>query len=286
MAIIIKDILAECVDILSKARVESPLADAEILLANIMQWPRWRIWANTASEISEDKYRELIKAINKRAQRVPLPYITGFKEFYGYEFIVDENVLIPRPETELLVEEAIKYIKENGIKNAVEIGIGSGAITVSLALETNANIFAVDISPNALLVAKKNITKHGVDSKIRLFEGDLLTPLIDNQICCPDIIIANLPYIPTVDRDTLETEVKDFEPGIALFSGDDGLTAIRRLITQSTKYCKEDTVLGIEFGIGQENAILTHLNANGWSEYKIIRDYSGIIRHIFAKFMG
>jgi release factor glutamine methyltransferase len=226
-----------------------------------------------------------MKIISKRVQRIPLPYITGHKEFFSRDFFVNENVLIPRPETELLVEEAIKYIIDGDIKNITEIGTGSGAIAVSIAMDTDdAHIIAVDISQDALNTAKINIDRYAMADKITLVQGNLLIPLINQQLPEPEIIIANLPYVPLNDIDTLEPEVKNHEPKIALFAGPDGLDTIKELITQASSYCEKGTILGLEFGIGQETLITDFLKINGWDVEKIICDYSGIIRHIFAKF--
>ncbi len=284
MAIIIKDALKNSEEILKSAGIDAALADAEILLAHLVKWPRWRLWANCFNEISDESYAEFLKIIDIRAQRIPLPYITGCKEFYGREFLINKNVLIPRPETELLVEEAIKYILDNNLTTAADIGTGSGAIAISLALETDAHVYTVDISSLALSTAIRNIEAFEITNKITTYEGNLLKPLIDGNISSPDIIIANLPYIPLTDKNTLEPEVKDFEPGIALFSGTDGLDAIRELILQASGYCKKGTIIGLEFGIGQKNAIAECLTNNSWKIDKIIFDYSGIIRYIFAKF--
>jgi release factor glutamine methyltransferase len=285
MAIVIKNALNICEEMLKDAGVESPLADAEILLSHMLNWPRWKIWANVYGEIPADTYLEYMKIISKRVQRIPLPYITGHKEFFSRDFFVNENVLIPRPETELLVEEAIKYIIDFEIKNVTEIGTGSGAIAVSIAMDTDdAHIIAVDISQDALNTAKINIDRYAMADKITLVQGNLLIPLINQQLPEPEIIIANLPYVPLNDIDTLEPEVKNHEPKIALFAGPDGLDTIKELIMQASSYCKEGTILGLEFGIGQEIPITDFLKINGWNIEKIICDYSGIIRHIFAKF--
>ncbi|MEI6520980.1 MAG: peptide chain release factor N(5)-glutamine methyltransferase, partial [bacterium] len=142
----------------------------------------------------------------------------------------------------------------------------------------------IDISQDALNTAKINVDKYNLADKITLLQGNLLTPLINTKMPPPDIIIANLPYVPLIDKDTLEPEVKDHEPGIALFAGHDGLDTIKELIQQASLYCKNGTIIGLELGIGQENAITDFLSINGWKVEKIISDYSGIIRHIFTEY--
>ena len=240
------------------------------------------------SKSDNPKLQEFKKRSNNNE---PLAYITGYQPFMGLDFIVDQNVLIPRPETELLVEEAIKICKRNSrfdIRysidysrlSIIDIGTGSGAIAVTLAkLIPNATVVATDISSEAIEIAKNNANKHGVSVSFR--KGTLFEPLKEEKF---DVIVSNPPYIPTDDIQSLEPNVKGFEPILALDGGKDGLDIIRKLISEAKHYLKPNGYLLFEFGFGQSEAIEKLLKHHNYSNIEIIQDYASIPRIALANF--
>jgi release factor glutamine methyltransferase len=211
----------------------TPRLDAELLLAHLLGWGRARLLAEADAPVAEAVAAEYARLLERRAELVPVAYLTGHKEFYGLEFAVDARVLVPRPETELLVEQAIAWAAKHPRPLAVaDIGTGSGAIAVALAKHLPAaTVYAVDLSPAALEVARANATRHGV--AVQFFQGDLLASLPRGQI---DILISNPPYL-------------------ALDGGPDGLDVYRRLLRDAPAYLKSPGMLLLELGAGQDTAV-------------------------------
>ena len=222
--------------------------------------------------------------MQRRVQREPLAYIVGHKEFFGLEFEVDRDVLIPRPETELLVEQAIQIahqIAPDGELQVADIGTGSGAIAVSLAVsQPDTTVDAVDWSVEALAVAARNCRRHGVDSRVRLFRGDLLLALPEPV----DIVVANLPYIGRSEFATIAPEIRLFEPVEALDGGEEGLDLIRRLLEQAVRQRKPPQVILLEIGATQGQAVLDM--AGGifpGAEVSLLQDYAGLDRIVTVR---
>jgi release factor glutamine methyltransferase len=229
-----------------------------------------------------DKYREMIK---KRAQRTPVAYITEKKEFMSLEFKVTEGVLIPRPDTENLVEAVIEHCSQNEIKNPqiIDVGTGSGAIAVSLAhYIEDAKVVGVDISPSALKIARHNMEKHKLSERMSILKSDLLTEFIKREIKGIDIIVSNPPYIAKAEMDELSPEVKK-EPKTALEAGEDGLDYYRSLIPQSEKIIKNGGKIFLEIGYQQAEAVKNLFGAN-WTEIEVKKDYSENDRIVSATF--
>lgn len=229
---------------------------------------------NLASK-DDPKYKEFKKRIDNNE---PLAYISGTQPFYGFNFFVDNNVLIPRPETELLVEICLDTLMpgHNESLSILDIGTGSGAIAVCLAkyLE-NATITAVDISKGSLSVAKKNADHHKVSHRIIHAQSNLFRSIRSQAF---DAIISNPPYIPTSDIEGLEPNVRDHEPRLALDGGQDGLDIIRKIISGSKNYLKPNGYLFLEFGFGQSGHVKILLEESGYKNIQIIKDYAGIDR--------
>lgn len=208
--------------------------------------------------------------IERRSKNEPIAYIVGTQPFWDLEFFVDSNVLIPRPETEILVEKAIELIKKQGLRLVADIGTGSGCIAITLAKHLpQIKVIAIESSPKALEVAKKNAKKYGVEKQIEFIQGNFLEPIKGRQV---DLIVSNPPYIPSKDLETLMPDVRDFEPHQALDGGSDGLDFIRKLLKANTKH------LIFEFCFGQSPAIRKLC-----PDVKIIKDYSGIDRIAIIK---
>lgn len=261
--------------------VESSRLDAEVLLSRVLGKERIYLYVHFDQPLQQaelSRFREMIK---KRVQRIPVAYILGEKEFMGMDFLVSPAVLIPRPDTEILVENVIERLKNAGNVNIVDIGTGSGAIAVSiLAKCSNVSGVAVDISSKALAVAKENATKHNVDMRLEFIKSDVYGNLPDRQF---DAIISNPPYIPDEDIAGLEPEVKH-EPHGALAGGKDGLDFYRRLIQEGIKFLKPDGFMAFEVGIDQAEDVADLGRQTGvFHHFEIIKDYGNIDRVVIMK---
>lgn len=263
--------------------------EAEILLSYFLKMNRSKMYLNGDRELKNKEKLQLEDMIEKRIEKIPLQYITKYQEFMGMNFLVEKGVLIPRPETEILVEEVIKRLKNfkysNNLK-VVDLGTGTGIIAVSIAkFIEDVIIYATDISKNSLQIALKNAQKHDCKDKIIFLQGDLFEPFIGrigkNSL---DGIISNPPYINSYDFKSLSPEVKNNEPKIALFGGIDGLGYYRKIIKKSPQYLKKNGFLALEVGLNQskmvEELILKENNFN--QDIEIIKDYLGIERVVIA----
>jgi release factor glutamine methyltransferase len=216
-------------------------------------------------------YAELLE---RRRQGEPIQYITGETEFYGLPFRVTPDVLIPRPETEHLVEKVLELAANFAAPRIVDVGTGSGCIAITLAHKlTHAAITAIDLSTVALTVARDNAKRNGVD--LRFLEGDLLAPVAGERF---EIVVSNPPYVPTADRESLSVEVRDYEPAQALFAGEDGLEVYRRLIPAAFDALIPSGFVVLEIGYGQSPAITEMLARCGFAQIEFVPDLQGIPR--------
>lgn len=262
--------------------METPRLDAEVLLSHVLKKERIYLYVHfdeplETGELAE--YRELVK---RRVQHVPVAYLTGNREFMGLEFEVTPAVLIPRPETELLVQTAIEGLREvEGEKLFADIGTGSGAICLSvLHYVPGARGETVDISAEALKIAEKNGARLGVSDRIEFHEGDLLEPLKGRRF---HAVLSNPPYIPNGDIEGLAREVRDAEPRLALEGGSDGLDFYRRLSREVPDFLEKDGFLAMEIGIDQAQPIRRMLETEGWtSKLEVYKDLAGIERVVVA----
>ncbi len=241
----------------------------------------WLI-AHDDEPLAPDAAATFCDLIERRLAGEPIQYITGEAEFYGLPFHVNRDVLIPRPETEHLVEKAIALAQKlrlsgaNPVPRIVDVGTGSGAIAVALAHALpSAEITATDISPEALAVAKANAARHGVAPRMRFFEGDLLEPVAGEQF---EMVVSNPPYVPESDRATLDVEVRNYEPAQALFAGEDGLAIYRCLIPAAFGALVPGGCVALEIGCGQQVAIQALLACAGFSGIEFFGDLQGIPR--------
>jgi release factor glutamine methyltransferase len=281
----IKELLNRSDQFLAERGIESSRLDVEVLMADLLDMERINLYVKYDYPLKNneiDKYREMIK---KRAQRTPVAYITEKKEFMSLEFKVTEGVLIPRPDTENLVEAVIEHCSQNEIKNPqiIDVGTGSGAIAVSLAhYIEDAKVVGVDISPSALKIARHNMEKHKLSERMSILKSDLLTEFIKREIKGIDIIVSNPPYIAKAEMDELSPEVKK-EPKTALEAGEDGLDYYRSLIPQSEKIIKNGGKIFLEIGYQQAEAVKNLFGAN-WTEIEVKKDYSENDRIVSATF--
>ncbi len=249
----IGEIITKTVPFLNEKKIPNPRLEADLMLAEVLNYPRVKLysqWDQPLQPAEVQRYREIIV---KRVQGQPLAYLTGNKSFLSWEFAVNPSVLIPRPETEILVEAAFDLVKSKDQITGVDIGTGSGIIAVSLAkLLPNSIWFATDISQEALEVAKENAHSLGVDSRITFLNGDLFQSLFDKEVSLGkfDLIVSNPPYIPHDELEKLQPEVKQ-EPKLALDGGPDGLEIFRRLIPQAYDILADEGFLIFEHGYDQ-----------------------------------
>ena len=256
--------------------------DAETLLMHTVSLSRADLIAHPARELTASHLTAFEAAISRRLRHEPIQYITGQQEFYGLTLAVTPAVLIPRPETEHLVEAVLERLRKDRPVTIADIGTGSGAIAIALAAHLlQAEVTAVDLSPAALAVAQRNAGTHHFDGQIRLLLSDLLEALPpDRQTDYFDAIVSNPPYVPTSDTPLLHPQVRDHEPATALYAGGDGLDVYRRLVPQAQRALKPGGLLALEIGHGQRDALAALLE--GWSNVCFLDDLQAIPRVALA----
>jgi release factor glutamine methyltransferase len=266
-------------DFLAKRDVESPRLQAELLLAHQLKMPRMKLYLNFDRALSAedtDAYREWIK---RRSQREPLQHIIGSTSFCGYEIAVNRHALVPRPETEILAESGWTFLTSRDSASALDLGTGTGCIAIALTAKCpNAKISASDISPDALALAKENALKN--NAQIEFLQGDGFAALPPEARF--DLIISNPPYIPTAEIETLQPEVRDFDPRQALDGGADGLDFYRRFAKEAKTFLKLDGKIMLEFGDGQAPAIRKIFENEKWIVEAVKDDYSQRARILIA----
>lgn len=255
--------------------------DAELLLLHTLQISRVTLLTHPGRELSAEQQSLYRASIRRRLQHEPIQYITGEQEFYGLLLDVTPAVLIPRPETEHLVEAVLARLPKDVPLQIADIGAGSGAIAIALAIHLpQAEITALDLSPEALAVAAANARKHRVANRVHRIQSDLLSA-VNQSGQSFDSIVSNPPYIPESDRASLHPQVRDHEPAAALFAGPDGLDLYRRLIPQAHAALKPNGLLALEIGHGQREAIAALLES--WQEVSFVDDLQQIPRVVLAR---
>ncbi len=253
--------------------------DAELLLGAAAGKKRFELFMDSCAELSEEVFRKYAGFIERRRQSVPVDYILGRTEFMSLPFNVDDRVLIPRRETEILVERALKFLVSG--QRLLDIGTGSGNIAVSSAYYSGCAVCASDVSGRALDSARANASLNGVSGLIEFFKGDMFEPFKESGLKDFDMIVSNPPYIRTGDMENLQEETARYEPPLALCGGEDGLSFYRRIANESPAFLREGGILLLETGYDQASAVSAMLRANGFAA-GIIRDYSGIDRVVEA----
>jgi len=272
----IADLLSKAESILSSSGVIEPRREALSLLALAIRKDKTFLYAHPEHELDESDVARFESMLERRADREPLQYISGVQEFYGLDFEVTPDVLIPRPETEMVVEKAIEIIGD-APGRFCEIGIGSGCIAVSILRNCpKARAVGLDISDAALRVASRNAERHDLASRLDLIVSDVFDDLADRDEF--DLIVSNPPYVPARDIDGLQVEVRDFEPHVALTDGSDGLSIIRRIVTGSTTRLKQGGTLLIEIGFDQSAKVADLFESEEWEPPRFYPDLQGIPR--------
>lgn len=267
---------------LDKKNVESPRANAEILLSEILKVKRLDLYLSFDKPLTDSEINLYREAIKKRGMRIPLQYIVGQVDFYGLKIMVNENVLIPRPETELLVEKIIGEVKNKSELKILDIGSGSGNISLTLAKNiSDSFVQGIDISPEAVNIANEN-AKINLISNVNFSQKDIFE---DEIISFGkfDIIVSNPPYVSISDYQNLEPELKNYEPKIALTDDDDGLRFYRRIALLLKHLLNSNGKLFLELGAGQFQTIKEIFISSGIQNIKVFKDYQGIDRIFFGE---
>ncbi len=281
------DLLSQGAGRLTHAGIESARLDAEVLLADALALSREQLMVAAAAPLRPEQAKRFEALLQRRLRREPVAYITGRREFWSLDFQVTRAVLIPRPETERLIEAALLL----GVEMAwhqplrvLDIGTGSGAIAVSLAKEMpTALIFATDISPAALAVARHNALRHGVADRIMFFAGDMLAALSE-QSARFDLLVSNPPYIRRAEIAKLESEVRDWEPHGALDGGPDGLNCYRLIAAQAWRYLNPHGAVALEIDAALSSQVAALFErADRYKEVAVMQDYAGRDRVVIAK---
>ena len=257
--------------------VESPRLDAEVLLSHILQKERIYLYVHFDEPLEAPELARFREMIKQRVQRIPVAYIIGYREFMALRFAVSPAVLVPRPDTEILVEAVLERLRDKVAPAVVDIGTGSGAIALSLLKNLpQATAAAVDISPAALDVARENAAALEVADRVTFYQGDLYGPVAGRTFAA---IVSNPPYIPDADIAGLEPEVREFEPQSALAGGADGLDFYRRLVAGGAGLLEPGGFIAFEVGIHQAAAVAALAeNRPEFGKTEIIKDYAGIDR--------
>jgi release factor glutamine methyltransferase len=276
----VRQALEQGIALLTQAGQQSARLAAQVLLGHVLGVERTSLYAYPETRLTPEQVQQFFTLIERRGRGEPVAYLVGHREFYGLDFLVDRRVLIPRPETELLVETALSVCRQRFDAGqtpiVADIGTGSGAIPITLAVQEPRlpYLYATDISMDALEVAGLNCRRHHVEQRIRLLHGDLLTPLPESV----DVFTANLPYVGTNEMDVLDPDVRGYEPHLALFSGDEGLDLLRRLFLQArqSRVVSEGAVFLLEIGYRQREP-LTEIVHEVWPQAVVTfrKDYAG-----------
>ncbi len=266
--------------ILKNSSILSAKLDAELLLTFTLNIPREKILLNLEKKLNKSEIINYLKLLNKRKKKEPISSISGKKFFWKYEFLLNQDVLAPRSETELLVEEVLKILKFSNNINVLDVGIGSGCILISLLKERKQwRGIGLDISALAIKIAKINAKIQHVENRIKFLNSDIDKISIGKY----DLIVSNPPYINKIGYNNLDLGVKNYEPKSALYGGVDGLRIIEKVIYKSNDILKKNGLLAMEIGLGQYYKVSELLKKNKFYIIKTVKDYQNIKRCLIAK---
>ena len=277
------EVIQRSSEFLGKRGVESPRLQTELLLAQVLNLPRMKLYLDFERQLNEGELDRMRQWVKRRGDREPFQHIVGTTSFGGLELEVTPDALIPRPETELLAERAWNFLNSrNGAPaQALDFGTGSGCLAIALARHSTATVDALDVSEAALALAKRNAERHQLSARIQFHLGDGFQALPAGSRF--DLIVSNPPYIPAGDIAGLEPEVRDHDPRVALDGGADGLDFYRRLAAGAGALLNAGGLLMVELGDDQDPAARALFEAGGWSVEAIEKDYSGRTRILIAK---
>ncbi len=262
---------------LEKVGIDDAKIDAFLLLEAGIGIDKAKYYLDKEKEISKEEEKRFFDMIDRRVNHEPCQYIIGKTNFMGFDINVNKNVLIPRQDTESVVEETLKRIPSNA--KVLDMCTGSGCIAIALKkLKENIDVYAVDISTDALEVAKKNIDENNCD--IKLIQSDLFENIEDDLFF--DVIVSNPPYVTDEEYEKLLPEVKNFEPKLALVAGKEGLDIYKRLILEAKKHLKDDGMVSLEIGCNQAKDVSDILEENGYHNIEVLKDLPGLDRNVIA----
>jgi len=277
MPLTLAQALKQGVELLEKEGIPAPRLTAEVLLSHAIRQDRAYLYAHSKDELTGLWWIHYGRYLHERLQGKPTQYITHRQEFYGRCFLVGPGVLIPRPETEHLVEAAVGAARKRGHRRILDVGTGSGAIAISIALEAGVQVLASDISIAALSVARQN--REALNAPVTFFAGDLLEAVGRESF---DLVVSNPPYVPARDKANVQREVREWEPEVALYGGEDGDEIYRRLIVQAGDVVRPAGQLMMEMGYRSLEQIRPIL-AEHWTNISVIDDLAGLPRVIVAQ---
>ncbi len=268
---------------LTKHGSDSPRLDTEVLLAYARKCERIRLYTNYEDIVTEEERTLMRELVQRRARSEPVAYLVGNREFFGLDFFVDHNVLVPRPDTETLVMELVDRAHKTSAPTILDLCTGSGCVAIAAASHcAQARFLATDISEEALKIAEKNAAVNGVTDKIQFLQSDCFDQISDDSLF--DIIVSNPPYISDSEIELLEAEVRQHEPRLALAGGVDGLDFYRRIIQEAHQYLKAEGKLMLEFSPEQESSLKTLFEESGkFTGVKVKNDLAGRARVIIGK---
>jgi release factor glutamine methyltransferase len=277
----ILEILRWTTDYFREKSIQGPRLTAEVLLAHTLQQDRMSLYVHHDQPLEAEERSRFKTLVKQRIQGTPTQYLTGKQEFWSLEFQVAPGVLIPRPETEHLVEASINVAAQFPQLAIIDVGTGSGNVAISLKKEIpHAEVYASDISEAALEIAKRNAGNLlDGESRIVFRHGDLLQPFSGNTF---DLIISNPPYVSAAEYETLSCEIREHEPKLALFAGEEGLDVYRQLIPQAHSYLNPHGYVLVEIGYGQKDSVVGIFEEHGFAIQNVIKDYAGIDRVMIA----
>src|ERR1043166_534414 len=274
------EILQSTTAYFTKHKIESPRLNAEHLIAHVLKMSRLELYLEFETKLNEQELSQLRDLVRRRGQGEPLQHLLGTVEFCGQTFLCDKRALVPRPETEELVELVISETGNRKPERIVDVGTGSGIIALSLAAKfPEAKVVAVDVSEDALSLARENAARLGFTDRVQFHKSDLLENFSERF----DLIVANLPYVSMQDRQSLAREVLH-DPDVALFAGEKGDELVRRLIEQAPAHLKPGGLLALEIGINQAEGLTEFLRQKNYQDIEAKKDYSGIARFVLAKY--
>lgn len=275
---------------LKQKGVESARLEAELLLAHARGCQRIRLYTDFDAIVTDEQRSRMREMVQRRAKREPLAYLVGNREFYGRSFEVGHGVLIPRPETETLIDVCLEYIPRDSEYVIAEVGFGSGCVSITLARQCpGLRVLATDISERAMEFSTRNVARHGVPDRVELLHGNCLIPVAERLAALQlpaklDGIVSNPPYIRIDEMETLQPEVGLHEPAEALLAGADGLDVVRKIIAESISLLKSGAFIAFELDPAQCRTVVGLLESSGFSEAQIRRDLNGHNRVVAATF--
>jgi release factor glutamine methyltransferase len=278
--------LNQAVDTFRSEGIDRPRTNAELLLGAVLNVRRIDLYLDRDRILTPQQVERFRQFTEERLSGKPVQYIIGSTEFFGLEFKVNPSVLIPRPETETLVEVVLENLRGVGRPRIIDLGTGSGAIAISVAKNlTDSYVYATDVSLEALKVAKDNAQSHGVQEQIEFLCGDLFEPLREKKLeGHVDCIVSNPPYVSAEEFDSLPREVRDFEPIVALRSEEEGMSVHKRIVGNSLAFLRENGVLALEVGLGQSSKVADLIRTQeGFNRIEMRKDLGGIERIVLAR---